>query len=59
MKEEMSVNIVDCARCGKDHSQLVFKKLTCPNEEWSYWSLCPNNGEPIMMLVVKEQQTKE
>jgi len=48
------MDIRSCARCGQDHDNLVFAKLHQPQEEWSYWCLCPTTGEPIMMAIEEE-----
>lgn len=42
--------IVNCARCGRNHKNLVFKRLTRSQEEWSHWALCPRNKQPIMLM---------
>jgi hypothetical protein len=46
-----------CARCGGDHTDLVFIKLTIPSfdGEWTHWTHCPTNGEPIMMGIEKDE----
>lgn len=41
--------ILNCARCGRDHRNLNFKKFIVPIEEYTYWSTCPETGDPILM----------
>lgn len=53
MKAEITVDVKCCARCGKDHEKVVFKKLTQPGPRHSHWAPCPTNQEPIMMRVVE------
>jgi hypothetical protein len=53
MKAEITVDVKQCARCGKDHEKVVFKKLTQPGPRHSHWAPCPTNQEPIMMRVVE------
>lgn len=50
-KEHIVVDVGNCARCGKDHKQLKFSRLTRPGPRHSFWAPCPTNGEPIMMKV--------
>ena len=55
-KERVTVDVKDCARCGKDHKQLVFTSLTRPGPRHNFWSPCPTNGEPIMMVVTTDAE---
>ncbi len=56
-KETVSVPFVQgCARCGGDHQDMVFEKLTRPIYSRgvlaaNYWAPCPSNGEPILNRV--------
>jgi len=43
-----------CARCGKIHVGLTFKKLTnpiyCnPFEVMTHWAMCPELEQPVLM----------
>lgn len=56
MPEIVTVDIINCSRCGEDHSDLTFKKLTCPiivseGERWTHWASCPSTREPIIMKI--------
>lgn len=48
-------HIKNCARCGKDHEQLIFHLFTEPvrvgdgDIQYTRWAKCPTNGEPILM----------
>ena len=42
--------VEDCARCGKDH-EVYFLKLERPMNLYTHWAMCPNNEEPILMLI--------
>lgn len=47
--------IFNCARCGKDHTNLLFVPFKTPDGtkspfETTHYSSCPTNGEPIMLI---------
>lgn len=53
---ELRIDIPRCARCLTEHDQLLFKQLGHPIElpyqpPVTHWSLCPSNGQPILMVV--------
>ena len=53
------VDIKSCARCGKDHEQVLFVKfLRNPVPGFTRWGTCPLTGEPIMMRVVEDGDVK-
>ncbi len=65
MSEPIQVPKIDnCARCGGVHYDLVFQPFTRPfcnvvNGEisgFTHWCPCPNNQEPILMLVVTAEE---
>jgi hypothetical protein len=58
VKAEITVDVKHCARCGKDHEKVIFKKLTQPGPRHSHWAPCPTNQEPIMMRVVEMQMAE-
>lgn len=44
-----------CARCRGDHFQIEFNPFTFPVTECeiiigTHWALCPENGEPILLI---------
>lgn len=45
---ELLVNIKNCARCGKNHDQLLFKVFTVPIEKNTHFAICPELNEPIL-----------
>ena len=54
LEEAMIVTgIVFCARCGKKHRAIKFKKLTHPivfgKKEYGWWAPCPTNKQPILL----------
>lgn len=53
--EPLIVNVGSCARCGQDHRQHPFHKLTRRQDEWSHWAVCPESGEPIMLAILPEE----
>lgn len=40
----------NCARCGKEHTHLVFHPLKNPTEKYTHWGMCPILIEPIMLF---------
>ncbi len=54
-KETVTSYIYHCARCGKMHIGLEFKKFYRPIRDkdgttWDYWILCPISDDPILLL---------
>jgi len=51
-----------CARCqGDGHEDMTFVPLTFPLERegmvvGTHWAPCPTNGEPIIMVVLKNEK---
>ncbi len=45
----MKVDIVKCARCGRNHNGLEFTELTYKSEPYSHWGTCPVLNEPILL----------
>jgi len=41
----------NCARCGKNHKALKFKKFKRACKGWTYWAICPVSKDPILMQV--------
>jgi hypothetical protein len=31
--------------------ELVFKPLTNPVNDWQWWTMCPETGEPVLAMV--------
>lgn len=48
----MTIEINKCARCGGDH-KLTFEPLT-NHDRYTHWSLCPIVSQPILMIVVDD-----
>jgi len=44
------VNVINCARCQKDHGDVLFERLS-NHETYTHWGWCITKGEPIMMTV--------
>jgi hypothetical protein len=55
MKDREFITVNSCARCGKDHEHLEFRKfrnnpiIDPDGITWSYWGMCPIMGEPILL----------
>lgn len=56
LREGEEINIQSCARCGKNH-RTKFKLLETPCLDFTHWGLCPINYEPILMKIIKTQET--
>ncbi len=41
----------DCPRCANVHEALEVKSLTRSADGFSHFAMCPNLGEPILLLV--------
>lgn len=57
-------NLTGCARCGETHTHLEFQPLTSPMvlrdvAEFSWWALCPINGEPILLGIIATEGEAE
>lgn len=60
MKTKIKIAKLDgCARCGKNHRNLIFRRLTRPCLKFNYWCPCPTNGQPIMNEIVGVGATYE
>ena len=46
------VKVSSCARCLGDHDSVTFQPFTTPPEGFTHFGLCPENKEPILMVVV-------
>jgi hypothetical protein len=53
------VDVVGCARCGRNHLALDFKPFTkpCvvpgrPTRKFTHWASCPRKKEPILMRLL-------
>jgi hypothetical protein len=54
--EQVTTDILGCARCGQDHMILEFKKfkilpIIIEKVIYDYWGFCPMTGDPIIMSV--------
>ena len=52
MSSIIPLAVHSCKRCGGDHKEpLKFVPFKKSDEGWSHWTLCPTNGEPIVLKV--------
>ena len=58
-KKWLSIDIKDCARCGKAHEHLMFMKLKRGGERHTHWAMCPNNCEPVMLVIKPDSKKKK
>lgn len=49
-------SIKNCARCKGDHEYIWWKPFFINEDglDATHWALCPNTGEPILMLVKED-----
>lgn len=54
--EEKAVilTVRNCARCGETHEGLRFWRLKNATDEWCWWSICPKEGQPILMRIAED-----
>ena len=52
-----------CARCGKDHDDLLFKEFVRPIADaypdglpWTHWAMCPVNKDPIVLCIMQDKE---
>lgn len=55
--QTITLDLIGCARCGEDHKEITYTRLTRPLEigstlVFSHWAPCPVNGEPVMLSIV-------
>lgn len=54
----MRVDVIQCSRCGKDHTGIIFNVFLQPPKtnddvDWDWWGTCPNTGDPILMTTTE------
>jgi predicted metal-binding protein len=53
-----AVTIKDCARCGGNHTDLPVRKFKSAGVlEFTHWTTCPTNEEPILISYEKDTET--
>ena len=51
-KESVTIPaIIDCARCGTTHKSIRFEKLERQSGDYTHWSPCPVNKQPILLKI--------
>lgn len=59
MSVTLYVSVLFCQRCGQDHPDLQFVKLTNPYDEWGWFAMCPKTQQPLLVKVVGEGEDHE
>lgn len=49
--KEISVGVVSCQRCGKDHPDMKFKELLNPADKWTHFGMCPGTDQPVLLMI--------
>ncbi len=48
-------SVYACARCGKDHERVEFRKFRSPPHGFWGWGTCPETGEPILLRYLSQE----
>jgi hypothetical protein len=55
-------DIHHCARCGKDHDGMEFKRFNgepiedCDGTIWDWWGVCPVTGDPVLQRTLEKPE---
>ncbi len=44
-----AISVRQCARCGRYHDRVMFKKFKVACQDWTHWGFCPITAEPILL----------
>mgnify|MGYP006297879239 CR=1 FL=1 len=50
------MDVMRCARCGKNHRHLAFYPLTNPSDEFDYFGVCPVLWQPVLMAIEEQDE---
>lgn len=45
---EIVTDVQDCIRCGGNHSQIKFSRLSNSPKGITHWGMCPTKKQPIL-----------
>lgn len=58
MENEVKVNVKNCSRCGQDHDDLVFERITHPMDSseasFGWYAACPTVHRTIYMKFTED-----
>ncbi len=54
--EPLVTTIANCARCGGLHNDLAFSPFTNRPPRYTHFAACPENGEPILLLIEPDDE---
>ena len=46
--------LTNCARCGGTHEDIIFFQLDIPSGEYTHYTLCPANLQPILLAFTND-----
>lgn len=49
-------HVGNCARCGRDHSHVLFRLFQRPATPFSHWGECPTTREPILLKITPAKE---
>lgn len=58
----MYTNVINCPRCGANHTRLIAHSLTQPvyadGTIYTHWTMCPSYGEPLFLRLDTSDRLK-
>jgi hypothetical protein len=51
--------IKNCARCGGDHVNMLFKSFGRKPDRYSHFGICPTTQEPILMISTPDKPKRK
>ena len=49
----------NCARCGQDHTNVLFKSFGRKPNRYTHFATCPTTQEPILMIATPDEPKKK
>lgn len=64
LKRSAPHDVKRCARCGKDHTKLVFVEFSgepifIAEQPYNWFATCPETGDPILLALVVAETKKQ
>ena len=59
--QEFTDDLISCPRCSANHEAIVWKPfkdypvVDADGTVWNWWSMCPFNGEPILLCRIPDE----
>lgn len=49
-KNTLKIDVQRCARCGQNHTLLVFKPMN-DHDTYSHFAMCPTTDQPVLLYI--------